>query len=108
MTGNGAEPPYVKLLHARMEEDSQYPGDRFPSIIYEDGWEFQYHALTQDEVDEILNLVKEAIPSFSIQDDDVIKIISEESVVYYSGQKSAEDVVSVIQNRVQNFVSENR
>lgn len=97
-----------KLIHARMEEDSQYPGDRFPSIIYEDGWEFQYHALTQDEVDEILSLVKEAIPAFSVQDDDVIKIISEEANLYYSGQKSAEDVVSVIQNRVQNFVSENR
>ena len=59
-------------------------------------------------MDEILSLVKEAIPAFSVQDDDVIKIISEEANLYYSGQKSAEDVVSVIQNRVQNFVSENR
>lgn len=45
---------------------------------------------------------------FVAEGDEVIKIINEEAPACYSGQKGADDVVSVIQNRVQLYVNENR
>ncbi|MCH5344843.1 MAG: extracellular solute-binding protein [Acetatifactor sp.] len=83
-------------------------GDRFPMRIYEDGWTFQYHALTWDELNVILELIPDATPFFSVKDDEIIKIINEEAPAYYSGQKGIDDVVGVIQNRVQLYVNENR
>ncbi|MBD5141480.1 MAG: extracellular solute-binding protein [Ruminococcus sp.] len=39
---------------------------------------------------------------------DVTGIIKEEAGAYFAGQKSAEDVAEIIQNRVQNYLDENR
>ena len=75
---------------------------------YEDGWSFDYHMVMQDEIETILNLVKDATPAFDLENDEIIKIIREEAQGYYSGQKSAEDVAEVIQNRVRMYVEENR
>ncbi len=75
---------------------------------YEDGWSFDYHMVTRDEIETILNLVKDATPAFDLENDEIIKIIREEAQGYYSGQKSAEDVAEVIQNRVRMYVEENR
>ncbi|MCM1215800.1 MAG: extracellular solute-binding protein [Lachnospiraceae bacterium] len=92
----------------KMASDSQRPSDRFHAAIYEeDGWYFQYHAVTREEIDVILDLLKEATPAFSVEKDDVINIINEEASGYYSGQKGIDDVVNVIQNRIQLYVSEN-
>lgn len=90
-----------------IEEGSQIPSDRFPTRIYSDGATFQYHALTWDEVNVILDLVPDATPFFSVEDDEIIKIINEEAFGYYCGQKRVEDVMSIIQNRVQLYVNEN-
>ena len=38
----------------------------------------------------------------------VTDIITEEAAAYFAGQKSAEDVAKIIQNRVQNYLDENR
>ncbi len=40
-------------------------------------------------------------------DQNVWNIISEEAEYYFNGQKSAEDVAKIIQNRAENYVSEN-
>lgn len=90
-----------------MERDSQIPIDRFPKKKYSDGWIFTYHPTTQEEVDAILNLVREARPALIAGDDEVIKIIHEEAQAYYSGQKSIDDVANIIQNRVSLYVGEN-
>ena len=80
----------------------------FGTFIYNDGWRFTGHALTWDEVNIITDLVPDATPYFSVKDDEIIKIISEEAGAYYIGQKGVDDVVSIIQNRVQLYVSENK
>ncbi len=91
-----------------MERDSQRQSDRFPIQMFEeDGWHFQYHAVTQDDVNVILELVKEAAPAFAVENDDIINIINEEAQAYYSGQKGIDAVAGIIQNRVQIYVSEN-
>lgn len=75
-------------------------------MIYDDGWYFKHHAVTWEEINTILDLVPDATPYFSVENDEVIKIIHEEAGAYYSGQKGVDDVVSVIQNRVQLYVNE--
>lgn len=90
-----------------MERDSQIPIDKFPRKKYSDGWIFTYHPTTREEVNAILDLVKEARPALIAGDDEIMKIIHEEAQAYYSGQKSVDDVASIIQNRVSLYVSEN-
>ncbi|MCM1044590.1 MAG: extracellular solute-binding protein [Candidatus Gastranaerophilales bacterium] len=62
---------------------------------------------TWDDVNAALELVPDATPFFAV-DDAIIQIINEEAGAYYSGQKGIDDVVSVIQNRIQVYVDENR
>lgn len=88
--------------------DSLYKSDVFPELIYSDGTTFQYHALTCEDVNVMLNLVPDAQPYFDAEGDEVIRIICEEAAGYHSGQKSAEEVAGVIQNRVHLYVNENR
>ena len=90
-----------------IETSSQAESHSFPRLVYDDGWTFQYHVLTWDEVNVILDLVPDATPYFSVEDDPIIQIINEEAPAYYSGQKGIDDVVGIIQNRIQLYVSEN-
>lgn len=64
--------------------------------------------LTWDELNVLLKLLPDATPFFSVEDDEIIKIINEEAGAYYSGQKGIDDVMSIIQNRVKLYVSENK
>lgn len=43
----------------------------------------------------------------TVKDDEIIQIINEEAGAYYSGQKSVDDVISIIQNWIQIYVDEN-
>ncbi len=69
---------------------------------------YEFHPLTREEVDTVLDLLKEATPAFSAENDVVVQIINEEAPAYYSGQKSVDDVIRIIQNRVQIYVNETR
>ncbi len=80
---------------------------QFGTMSYLDGWRFTGHAVTWDEINAILDLIPDATPYFSVEDDEIIKIINEEAGAYYSGQKGIDDVISIIQNRVQLYVNEN-
>lgn len=93
-----------------IEEDRQRAakGHIFRGQTYSDGWTYTSHAVTMDEINVILNLVKGAAPAFFVGNDPIITIINEEAPGYYSGQKKVEDVISVIQNRVRLYVDENR
>lgn len=98
------------IIDHALEEDREWAeeGKKFGFAIYDDGWTIEFHALTQEEVDTVLGLVKDARPYFSAEEDQVIRIISEEAAAYYSGQKRAEDVAGIIQNRVRLYVNESR
>ena len=97
------------IIEYKIEEDREWAikGHNFPTAYYDDGWSFTYHEVTWDEINVILDLLKEAKASFSVEDSQVIKIINEEAFAYYSGQKRVEDVISVIQTRIQLYVNEN-
>lgn len=93
-----------------IEEDRKWAeeGYEFGARIFEDGTIIQFHAVTREEIDTVLGLVKHARPCFSAQEDQVLRIIGEEAAAYYSGQKGAGDVMRIIQNRVQLYVNESR
>lgn len=71
-----------------------------------DDWEAEIYAATQEEVDEIKEMIALAKPQ-SNGDQTIFTMIMEEAESYFAGQKSAQDVAKVIQSRVEIYVSEN-
>ncbi|MBP5165797.1 MAG: extracellular solute-binding protein [Oscillospiraceae bacterium] len=62
--------------------------------------------LTQEQADKV-NALLSSVSTVFRYSEDVLAIIDEESGAYFAGQKSAQDVASIIQSRVQIYVSEN-
>ena len=62
--------------------------------------------LDQKQLEQIIAYV-ESVTATPFENDDVMNIINEELGSYFSGQKAAEDVAALIQNRVQLYVKEN-
>lgn len=63
--------------------------------------------LTHEEADGYINLVNNTNKRTSY-DSSVDEIIKEEVKPYFAGEKSLDETVSIIQNRIQTYVSENR
>lgn len=78
------------------------------SISYGDGWSYEYRIPTQEEVDLALSLMEVAKPVSYSQGDEVLNIINEEAAPFYKGQKSVDEVASVIQSRIKIYVGENK
>ena len=76
------------------------------SISYQDGWTYEYHTTTKEEVDQVLALFDVAKPAAS-QNSEIMTIISEEAEAFFKGQKSAAEVAAIIQSRAQIYVDEN-
>ena len=71
-----------------------------------DGWSYKYHTTTKEEMDRLYTLIENI--DFSTTNLDVINIICEEIGSYYSGQKPLDVVIEIIENRVENYMAENR
>lgn len=69
-------------------------------------WEYDYHPVTEEEVAKFREVLAVAKP-VSLANEKIMEIINEEVEAYFSGQKSVDDVINVIQSRVQIYVSEN-
>ena len=63
--------------------------------------------LTQQQVDDILEFIS-GVQKREYHNNELTNIITEEMGAFYSGQKSAKDVASIIQSRAQLYVNENR
>lgn len=75
----------------------------FGTITYGSGngnqWVYTYHAVTQDEVDQVLDVINRVkLPV--VYSEDIMNIISEETESYYKGQKTLDEVAAIIQSRV--------
>ena len=55
-----------------------------------------------------MSLMETARPVSYSDGDEVLNIISEEAAAFYQGQKSVDEVASVIQSRVKIYVGESR
>lgn len=75
-------------------------------LSYQDGWSYRYRRATQEEVDLVMQLINQAKPvSLGIMQ--ILEMIDEDAAGYFEGQKSVDEVVKVIQNRVQLYVDVN-
>lgn len=68
-------------------------------------WTYQYRQNTQEDVDIFMDLLNGAGGTYSYNDE-LLSIITEEAAPYFSGQKSVDDVASIIQNRISLYLSE--
>ena len=75
------------------------------------GWgEFnvEIKAATQEDVDQVKDLVYNTTAVSGAGSSDINNIISEESEAFFTGQKSASDVAKIIQSRVKVYLSETK
>ena len=81
-------------------------------VEYDDTWyiggeEIIMEPFTQEEVDEICEFIY-SVNKVNKFDSDIQNIITEEAAYFFEGQKSAQEVATIIQSRAQIFIDENR
>lgn len=62
---------------------------------------------TDEDNQKIMDLIN-STTNVSRYDQDISNIIDEETAAFFEGQKSAQEVAEIIQNRVSNYIAENR
>lgn len=62
---------------------------------------------TDEDNERMINFIKSVKTVYSY-DTDLFKIVDEEVQAYFSGQKTVDEVVDIIQNRVSTYISESR
>ena len=75
------------------------------------GWgnfEVEIQPATQEDVDQVKDLVYNTTAVSGAVSNDITNIINEEAAAYFSGQKTAEDVAKIIQSRMQVYLSETK
>ncbi len=82
------------------------PLPQYDSINY-DGWQYEYHPVTEEETAALLYLMDTA-QAASPMDDTLWRIIVEEAGPYFQGQKTVEDTATAIQSRAGVYLKENR
>ena len=79
-------------------------------VYYDDyAWigetEYVLEPLTQEQVDDFKNMVNNAVYAGNY-DEEIYNIINEEAAAFFAGDKSAEEVASLIQNRAKIYLGE--
>lgn len=102
---------FMKQANEAME-NPYYLDENGQKVEYEDTMyindeEIPLENLTQEQVDAFVSFV-EGVDKASYYNESILNIVEEESAAFFEGQKSAQDVASVIQSRVQIYVNENR
>ena len=75
------------------------------SNTFQNGDTFHVYSMTANEVSEIKSIIENAIVLESYNNI-IWEIVEEEIQAFFSGRRSAEDTVRVIQNRVQTYLNE--
>lgn len=65
------------------------------------------YAATGEQIDRMSEMIETARPNTRMESD-IFAIINEEAQGYFGGQKSVDDVASIVQNRVQLYLNETR
>lgn len=74
---------------------------------YMNGEDIVLEPFTQEEVDKICEFIY-SVNRTPYYNEDISNIITEEAEAFFVGQKSVQEVVSIVQSRVQVYVNENR
>ena len=73
-----------------------------------DDFNIDIYAAKQEEVDAVKEIISSAEKTYSMTNEELTKIVNEETAAFFKGQKSAKETADIIQNRVQIYVNENR
>ena len=89
-----------------------FPDEHGNKIEYDDIWwiggqEIPIPPMTHAEVDMLVNYIL-TVNSVGEYNQALVNIIDEETAFFFAGQKSARDVVEIIQSRAQIYVNENK
>lgn len=87
--------------------DEEGNKEYYDDTWYINGEEIVLEPFTQEEVDAICEFIY-TVNRTAYYNDDIRNIITEEAEAFFSGQKSVQEVVDIIQSRAQVFVNENR
>ena len=79
----------------------------YEETVYINGESVPLPPMSQEQVDKIVAFV-ESVDKVSYYNEDIQNIIDEEVAPFFADQKTAADVASIIQNRVELYVNENR
>jgi len=72
-----------------------------------DGLTVDFYAITQEEADQIVNLIN-SVDRTAVYDQSLLDIITEESAYYFSGEKTVDQVADIIQSRMSIYINEQR
>ena len=115
-TANGGFPilksALDKELAEAMEDEYYEDEDGNQKLTSKSTWStgdftVEVYAATQEQVDRIREMIDTAQPR-ARGNQKISEIISEEAQAYFDGQKSAEDVAALVQNRVQTYLNETK
>ena len=106
-------PMSMKVLDKRAQEAMERPyylNDNGEKEYYDDTYmigdlEITIEPMTQEEVDKNIEILK-SFTNVAKSDSTILNIITEEAEPYFSGQKTAEEVAKIIQNRAQIYLRE--
>ena len=70
--------------------------------------EIQFYALKQAEADQVLALINGTARVMDQSDDELMKIITQDTAPYFAGQKSLDDVVRQLQSKMNIYINEQR
>jgi len=79
----------------------------YDNYFYMNGEEFILDPLTQEQLDQVIDVIMSTEKKY-YYNQDIQNIITEEAAAFFEGQKSAAEVAQIIQSRAQIFVDENR
>jgi len=71
-------------------------------------WTYEYKPITKEEVDMVDTLLAGSQLPSSVNDQELLKIITEEADSFFSGAKSVDEAAKVIQSRVNLYIKENK
>lgn len=86
--------------------DEQGNKQEYDDYFYVGGMEVPVVPLTKEESGKVMDYIK-SLNTICTYNEDLNNIITEETESYFSGQKSVDEVVEVIQSRAKIYVSEN-
>jgi multiple sugar transport system substrate-binding protein len=87
-------------------DDNGNPVERIRDGISDGINSIMWYAATEQEINTLRTMINSAKP-LSAGISVIMNIIQEESAAYFAGQKTLDEVVELIQNRVQLYVQEN-
>ena len=97
-----------KILAEAMEKEYYMDGDEkvyVDSVGYIGNTEYPMKELTQEQADSFKDYVNGATVVGNY-DSDIMEIVTEEAAAYFAGDKTADEVAKLIQNRVSIYLGE--